>query len=241
MPGHLDRGSGETAGHVRRLSCDGEDAGVQAIVEVGGEVGDFVGEVDQLGLEGRTKIEEIRGEFGMSGARVIARVLDDAFTHREGEVEAAPGGIALFKPGDDAECVQVVVEAEAMVAQGGIERLFAGMAKGRMTDVVGQGEGLGEFAIQAQSAARVRGNLGHFKRVGEPAAKVVAGQVAREAGEDLGFSGQATKCAGVKNAGGVAREGRAIGMRRFRMVRGQRGCRWPSTAMSGGSASFRLV
>ncbi len=82
--------------------CDGEDAGVEAVVEVGGEVGDLVSEVNQLRFEGRAEVEEICCEFGMSSARVIARVFDDAFTDGEREVETAPGWIAFFKPGDDA-------------------------------------------------------------------------------------------------------------------------------------------
>jgi hypothetical protein len=44
---------------------DGEDAGVEAVVEVGGEVGDLVGEVDELGLERGEAIEEIPGELRM--------------------------------------------------------------------------------------------------------------------------------------------------------------------------------
>ena len=44
---------------------DVEDAGVKAVIEVGGEVGDFVGEVDQLRFERRAEVEEIFGELGM--------------------------------------------------------------------------------------------------------------------------------------------------------------------------------
>ena len=105
---------------------------------------------------------------------------------REGQVEAATGGIALFKPGNDAQGVQVVVEAETMLPQCGIERFLTGVAEGGMADVVRQGKGLGEFAIQAQRCGERAGDLGDFKRVGEAAAEVVGGQIAEQGGRRPG-------------------------------------------------------
>jgi hypothetical protein len=51
--------------------------------------------------------------------------------------------------------------------------------------------------------------------VGEAAAEVVRGGLGRQAGEDLGFSGEAAKGAGVEDAGGIAGEGRAVGVGRL--------------------------
>ena len=45
--------------------------------------------------------------------------------------------------------MEVVIESETVRAEGSIERLFAGVAKGRMADVVRQGQGLCQFHIQA--------------------------------------------------------------------------------------------
>jgi len=45
---------------------DVQNAGVEAIVEIRCQIGDFVGEINQLCLKRRTKIEEIFGEFRMS-------------------------------------------------------------------------------------------------------------------------------------------------------------------------------
>ena len=95
---------------------DLEEAGLDAVVEVGGEVGDLVGEVDELRLERGALVEEVFGELGMMVGAVVAGVLDDAFADAEGEVEAAVGGVALLEVLDDAEGVQVVVEAEAVAA-----------------------------------------------------------------------------------------------------------------------------
>jgi hypothetical protein len=121
IDGELGRGAGILLEHCvveaaeeRDAFADlfeGEDAGVEAVVEVGGEVGDLVGQVDELGFEGRELVEEVFGQFGVVGGGVVAGVLDDAFADGEGEVEAAKGGVALLEPGDDAQGVEVVVEA----------------------------------------------------------------------------------------------------------------------------------
>ena len=41
-------------------------------------------------------------------------MLHDAFTHSEGEIEAAMGGVALLEVLYDAQGMEVVVEAEAV-------------------------------------------------------------------------------------------------------------------------------
>ena len=46
-------------------------------------------------------------------------------------------------------CVEVVIEAETVSAERTIERLFAGMAKGRMADVVRQRQRFCQIHIQA--------------------------------------------------------------------------------------------
>ena len=45
--------------------ADLQQAGLDAVVEVGGEVGDLVGEVDDLRLERRALAEEVGGQLGM--------------------------------------------------------------------------------------------------------------------------------------------------------------------------------
>ena len=41
-------------------------SGFDAVIEVGRQVGDLVGEVDQLRFERRTLVEEVRRELGVS-------------------------------------------------------------------------------------------------------------------------------------------------------------------------------
>jgi hypothetical protein len=87
---------------------------------------------------------------------VVAGVLDDAFADAEGEVEAAVGGVALLEVLDDAQGVEVVVEAQAVALEALVEGALAGVAEGRMADVVDQGEGLGEVFVEAEGAATQR-------------------------------------------------------------------------------------
>ncbi len=113
-----------------------QDAGGETILQVGGEIGDFVGEIDELGFQGWETVEEILAQFGVGGGGVIAGVLDDAFAHAEGEIEAGEGGVSELKAGDNAQGVEVVVKAKTVSAQGPIEGGLSGVAEGRMTDVV---------------------------------------------------------------------------------------------------------
>jgi hypothetical protein len=147
-------------------------------------------------------------------------MLDDALAHGECEVEATEGGIALFEPGDDAEGMQVVVESERVLVKGCVEGLFACVAEGRVADIVGECEGVGEFVVKAESGGDGAGDLGDFEGVGEAAAEVVAGQIAGDAGEDLSFSGEAAEGASVQDAGAVACERRSIRVVRFGMLTG---------------------
>ena len=154
-------------------------------------------------------------------------MFDDAFPDGEGEVEPAKGRIALFKPGNDAQGVQIVVEGEAVGAEGVVQGFFAGVAEGRMADVVYQGEGFGEFRIECERGGEGAGDLGDFEGVGKPIAEVVGGRGERlvrgESGEDLGFAGEAAEGARVEDSGGVAGEGSAVGVRRLRMgAKGER-------------------
>ena len=110
-----------------------------------------------------------------------------------------------------------------------------------MADVVDEGEGFGEFCIEAESEGEGAGDLRDFKRVGEAAAEVVRGRVAGQAGEDLGFAGEAAEGAGVKDAGGVAGKGRAVGVGRLGVgAAGEGAVESPRTAMAGGELRRRV-
>ena len=133
-----------------------EEVSFESVIEVGGVVGDFVGQVDELGFERRALVEKIFGEFGILFRVVVVGVLDDAFADFEGQVQAAEGGVALLEIFDDAEGVEVVVEEEAVLAHGGVESFFSGVAEGRVADVVDQRESFGEIDVEAEAPAMVR-------------------------------------------------------------------------------------
>ena len=104
-----------------------------------------------------------------------------------------------------------------MAAERAVQRLFAGVAEGRMPDVVHQRQRFGQFRIQSQRCRHGARNLRHFERVRQAAAKVIGKSLGGQAGKHLRLPGQAAKGARVQNAGGVAREGCAIGVRRLRV------------------------
>ncbi len=82
------------------------------------------------------------------------------------------------------------------------ERPLAGMAEGRMAEVVGERQRLGEVLVQPQRARDRPGDLRHLQRVGEARAVVVAFVHKK----DLGLLLQPPEGGGMKNAVAVALE-----------------------------------
>ena len=75
----------------------------------------------------------VAGGIGPIVWRAVAR---ETAPHRAGEIQAAEGGVALLEILDDAQRVQVVIEKGAAGAHGGVERFLAGVAEGRMAEVM---------------------------------------------------------------------------------------------------------
>ena len=199
-------------GHACADLFEREQMGFVAVVEVGGVVADFVGQVDELGFERRALVEQILGEFRMLRRIIVARVFDDALAHFESQIQPAKGGVALLEIFHDAQSVQVVVEEKAVGAHGGVQSLLAGVAKRRMAQVMHQRERFGQIDVEIECARDGARNLRHFNSVGEPVAEVVG----IAAGENLGLGFEAAKSAGVDDAVAVALKVVAVGMRRFR-------------------------
>ena len=199
--------------HLRHL----KPPGVQRIVQIRGQVGNLVHQIDQLRFQRRKFAQKIFGQFGMRVGRVIARVFHDAFAHGERQIQPAKGRIALFEPRHDAQRMQIVVKAQSMCAQALVQRALAGMAKGRMPDVVRQAQRFGQLRIQPQRTGRGARNLRHLQRVGEPAARVVSRQLPRQAAEDLCLTRQAAKGSRMQNPCRVAGKRRAVRVRWLRM------------------------
>ena len=83
-----------------------------------------------------------------------------------------------------------------------VESVFDGMAKGRMTEISGEGDGLGEVFVEAEGAAKGAGEGGDLDGMGEASTDVVAGAVEW----DLSLVFEATKSGAVNDAFAVSLE-----------------------------------
>ena len=139
-------------------------------------------------------------------------MLDDAFTHFKREIQSSKAGVADFEILDDPQGMQIVVEKESVLPHGGVERLFSGVAEGRMSDVVHQGKSLHQIHVQAKLGCDGAGDLRYFDGMGQ----AIAEMVGETAGENLGLGLEPAKGAGVNDAVPVALEIVAIGVLGFR-------------------------
>ena len=174
----------------------GEEAGLDAVVEVVAVVGDFVGEVGDLGFEaGVGEVELAVWSWGVAGGVMFG----EAFADFPGEVEAGEVGVFVFEEFDDAEALAVVFES-AVVGHELVEGLFAFVAERGVAEVVGEGDGFGEVFIEVESLGEVSGDGGDFDGVGEARAEAATGAVE----EDLGFVAELAEGAGVDDSVAVA-------------------------------------
>jgi hypothetical protein len=82
-------------------------------------------------------------------------VLEDALARFEHQVQAVEGAVALFEAIDDAQALQVVLEA-AMPLHALVERILAGVAERGMAEVVGQRDGFGQVVVETRARATER-------------------------------------------------------------------------------------
>ena len=106
--------------------------------------------------------------------------------------------LAVFlKPIDDSEALSVVSEAVGMRQR---HLVFAYVSEGGMSEIVSEGNGLGEVFVQVQGAGDGPGDLGDLEGVGEPGDVVVS----ERGDEDLRLVLEASKGLGVEYAVAVA-------------------------------------
>ena len=84
-----------------------------------------------------------------------------------------------------------------------LQHLLAGMAEGRMADVVGEAQSLGQILVEAERPGHGAADLGDFEAVGEADPEMVA--VGRD--EDLGLVPEAAERDGMDDPVAVALEG----------------------------------
>ena len=131
-------------------------------------------------------------------------MLDQTFERFPGQVQAVEIGITPFQPGDDAQRLGIVIEAAIGLHQA-VELALAGMAEGRVAEVMGKGQGLGQVLIQAQRPGDRARDLRHLDRMGQPRPVMVALVI----DEDLRLVLQPAEGRGMDDPVAVAREGRA--------------------------------
>ena len=107
-----------------------------------------------------------------------------------------------------------------------VERVAAGMAEGRMAEIVRERQGLGEIVVEMQRPRDRARDLRHFERMRQPRPVMVAFVI----DEHLRLVLQASECGGVNHAVAVALERRSRRAFWLRVA--------PSTAAVG-SASIR--
>ena len=96
-----------------------------------------------------------------------------------------------------------------MGPQAAIERALAGMAERRMAEIMRQRQRLGEVLVEAELPGQRAGDLGHFERMGQPGAVVIA----LMEHEHLGLVLQAAERGGMDHPVAIAPE-RAAGLGR---------------------------
>src|SRR6266550_971609 len=191
-----------------------EELGFEGIVNIRGVVGNFVDPVDELRFNGRAQIEKVFLELRKFRGGIIARILDDSFANLKRKIQPRKIEIALLELFHDAKRVHIVTEMAAAGEHQFIQFFFAGMAKGGMTDVMDESQGLRELGVQTQGAGDGAGDLRDFEGVRQAVAKMVG--IAR--GEYLGFGFESAEGPGMNNSIAVASVATAVRVSGFRIA-----------------------
>ena len=96
--------------------------------------------------------------------------------------------IGAFNPHQRAQHLGVVIEP-AVRFEGRIQCIFSGVAEGRMANIMGQAQRLGQVLVQPQGPGNHAADLRHFQAVGQPDAVMIA----IRGDKDLGLVAQAAK------------------------------------------------
>ena len=159
VPEHLDGGPRQI-GRVQH-------AGAHRVVDVVVHVGDDVGDAGNLRLERRRPLQ--RRDVDRQPVLALG-VRRDALTDLIGQVQPCP---ALLQHLDDAQALGGVREPAGHEL---VEDALAGVAERRVTEVVGERDGLGQFLVQPQHLGHRAGDLRHLERVRQARPVVIAGR-----------------------------------------------------------------
>ena len=100
-------------------------------------------------------------------------MFENALAGFEHQVQAVKGAVTLFKLIDDAQALQIVLEA-TVVAHAVVEGLLPRVPEGRVAQVVGQGNRLDQIVVDAQCPRNRASDLGDLDGVGQTGTEQVA-------------------------------------------------------------------
>ncbi len=199
-----------------------DQPGAQSVFDVMAVVGDVVGDRCDLRLEPGEKVEfqvlallegadrvrkltaGINPGGATDGIEDRAVVLHQPFVCLEAEIQPVEERIAALKFAHDTQALGIVVEP-LVGRERFIERAFAGVAERRMTEIVGERQGLREVFVEPERAGNRAGDLRDLQGVDEPRAEVVVPVL----DEDLRLVLQAAEGVGMDDTVAIALVGRA--------------------------------
>ncbi len=139
-------------------------------------------------------------------------MLGQALERLPGQVQPVEIGIVPLQRRHDADRLRVVVEA-AIGRHQPLERVLAGVAEGRVAEVMRQRHRLGQFGVEVERPRDGARDLRHLDRMGQPRAEIVALVL----DEDLRLVLEAAEGGGMDDAVAVALKARPEGAFLFRI------------------------
>ena len=106
----------------------------------------------------------------------------EALADFPGEIESGKSRVLLFEFLDNSETLSVVLEPTVILHEP-VESVFPIVTEGGMTEVMGEGDGLGQILVEPQGAGDVSGDGRHLHGMCEPGAEVIT----RAVQENLGL------------------------------------------------------
>jgi hypothetical protein len=217
-PGRLHRLEGGAHQRQRPRLLLGEQPGAQPVVDIVIVVGDVVRQRRDLRLRRRVLVQVEREDgvdlrhperqpaaVGAGRRQQRAVMLGDALQRLPGQVQPVEGGVAPLQHGHDPQGLRVVVEA-AIIGHAGRKRVLAGVAEGRVAEIVRQRHRLGEILVERQRPRQRARHLTDLDRVGQPRAVIVSLMLH----EDLRLVLEPAEGAAMDDPVAVALEGRAM-------------------------------
>jgi hypothetical protein len=183
-----------------------QQAGAEAVVDVVIIVRDIVGNGCHLRLEagpGHQIRRELTIGLGERPSRVRHRavMLGEALQRLPAEIEAGCGADRALQPRQQPQRMRIVIKA-ARLPHRLLKRLLAGMAEGRVADIMREAKRLGEILVEAEHASDGAADLRHFDAVGQADAEMVP--VGGD--EDLRLVAEAAERNGMDDAIAIALE-----------------------------------